>query len=122
MSSVMEVFVKIEGLLTDNVILVELGRRLAQRRLALALTQAELAEQAGISKRTVERVEAGATTQLSTLIRMLRVLELLDAMDTLIPAVGPRPMDLLKLKGKPRQRAPRKKRVAEESWEWGDRT
>ena len=113
---------KIDPLLKDNVILAELGRRLAQRRLECALTQADLAEQAGISKRTVERVEAGATTQLSTLIRILRVLELLHGVDALIPEAGPRPMDLLKLKGKPRQRAPRKKRVAEASWEWGDRT
>ena len=113
---------KIEGLLTDSVILAELGRRLVERRLELALTQAELAEQAGISKRTVERVEAGATTQLSTLIRILRVLELLHGMDALIPEAGPRPMDLLKLKGKQRKRAPRKKAVVEEPWDWGDRT
>ena len=112
---------KIEELLTDSVILAELGRRLAQRRLELALTQADLAEQAGISKRTVERVEAGATTQLSTLIRILRVLELLHGMDVLIPDSGPRPMDLLRLKGKQRQRAARKKTAHDEPWDWGDR-
>ena len=51
---------KIEGLLTDEAILAELGKRFAQRRLELQLTQEMLAEQAGVSKRTVERVEAGA--------------------------------------------------------------
>jgi transcriptional regulator with XRE-family HTH domain len=56
-------------LLTDKSILAELGGRLAQRRLELKLTQADLAEQAGVSKRTVERIEAGATTQMSTMIR-----------------------------------------------------
>jgi len=64
---------KIEGLLTDEVILEELGGRLARRRLELQLTQEMLAEQAGVSKRTVERAEAGATVQVSTLIRILRV-------------------------------------------------
>ncbi len=42
---------KIEGLLTASAILAELGGRLAQRRLALELTQEMLAEQAGVSKR-----------------------------------------------------------------------
>ena len=114
---------KIEGLLTDESILVELGKRLTQRRLELELTQADLADQAGISKRTVERIEAGATTQLATLIRILRALELLDGVENLIPEPGPRPMDLLKLKGRQRQRAPRKKKAArDEPWTWGDET
>ncbi|NTW51977.1 MAG: helix-turn-helix domain-containing protein, partial [Chlorobiaceae bacterium] len=60
---------KIEGLLTEEAILAELGRRFAQRRLELQLSQEMLAEQAGVSKRTVERVEAGATMQMSTMIR-----------------------------------------------------
>lgn len=112
---------KIEGLLTDETILAELGKRLAQRRLELKLSQAGLAEQAGISKRTLERIEAGATTQFSTLIRILRVLELLDGLEALVPETGPRPMDLLKLKGRQRQRAPRKKKAAsDEPWNWGD--
>ena len=112
---------KIEPLLADDAILAELGGRLTQRRLELQLTQAELAEQAGVSKRTIERVEAGATTQLSTFIRILRALELLDRLETLIPEVGPRPMDLLKLKGKERQRATRKRgEKSEHPWQWGD--
>lgn len=112
---------KIERLLTDETILVELGGRLAQRRLELQLTQADLAEQAGVSKRTVERVEAGATTQMSTMVRILRILDLLDRLEGLVPEAGPRPLDLLKLKGKERQRASRKKKQAGDgTWKWGD--
>jgi transcriptional regulator with XRE-family HTH domain len=114
---------KIEGLLTDEAILAEVGGRLAQRRLELQLTQEMLAEQAGVSKRTVERVEAGATTQMSTLIRLLRVLALLDRLETLVPETGPRPMDLAKLKGKARKRASgRRKSPDEGPWHWGDET
>ena len=112
---------KIEGLLTDEAILAELGGRLVQRRLELQFTQEMLAEQAGVSKRTVERVEAGATTQMSTMIRSLRVLELLDRLETLVPEAGLRPMDLLKLKGKARKRASgRRKPTDELPWKWGD--
>ncbi len=114
---------KIEKLLTDEAILAELGGRLAQRRLELQLTQEMLAEQAGLSKRTVERIEAEATTQTATLIRLLRVLELLDRLETLVPEAGPRPMDLVKLKGKARKRASGKRKPADKGpWQWGDET
>ena len=112
---------KIEGLLTDEAILTELGGRLTRRRLELQLTQKEMADQAGVSKRTVERIEAGATTQMSTLVRILRILKLLNNLNNLIPETGSRPMDLLKLKGKERQRATRKKKQQpDESWQWDD--
>lgn len=108
----------------DAAILGELGKRLAQRRLDLELTQAVVADQAGVSKRTVERMEAGATVQLSNFIRILRVLDLLDALDRLLPEPGPRPLDLLKLKSKSRQRAPSPHGVADKDdtfeWHWGD--
>ena len=112
---------KIEGLLTDEAILAELGRRFVQRRLELQLTQEILAEQAGVSKRTVERVEAGGTMQMSTMIRILRVLGLLDRLETLVPETRVRPMDLLKLKGKARKRASGKRKPTDEMpWKWGD--
>ncbi|MBN2702723.1 MAG: helix-turn-helix domain-containing protein [Pontiellaceae bacterium] len=112
---------KIESLMTDDAVLAELGGRLSQRRIESGLSQAELARQAGVSKRTVERVESGATAQTATLIRMLRALELLDRLEALVPDSGPRPMDLLKLKGEERKRAPRKKaEPTGQPWQWGD--
>jgi predicted transcriptional regulator len=112
---------KIEGILTDDAILGELGGRLAHCRLELQLSQGALAEQAGVSKRTVERVEAGATTQMSSMIRVMRVLGLLGRLEALVPEAGPRPMELLKLKGKARKRVRTKKKPAEEKpWTWGD--
>lgn len=110
---------KMEVLSADKTVLAELGRRLTQQRIDLQLTQADLAEQAGVSKRTVERIEAGFTTQLSTFIRILRILDLLERLNDLVPETGPRPMDLLKLKGKTRQRAVRKKST-KDAWQWGD--
>ncbi|MCA9432114.1 MAG: helix-turn-helix domain-containing protein [Candidatus Omnitrophica bacterium] len=112
---------KIERLLSDDAILAEIGERLVRRRLELDLSQATLADQAGVSKRTVGRIEAGESTQLSSIIRVLRVLDLVDRLDALAPESGPRPMDLLKLKGKERQRVSRKKKPpADQPWRWGD--
>jgi transcriptional regulator with XRE-family HTH domain len=113
---------KITGLLTDDAVLAELGARLVARRLALGLTQADVAEQAGIAKRTLERIEAGQTSQFNTLLRVLRVLETTTGLDSLVPESGPGPMDLLKRKGRQRQRASGRRgaKVPDKPWRWGE--
>lgn len=104
----------------NEAILAEIGKRMARRRLDFQLTQADLAEQAGVSKRTVERVEAGASAQMSSMIRIFRVLDLLPGLDNMIPESGPGPMDLLKLKGKMRQRASSSQpsHRPDDEWSW----
>lgn len=109
---------------TDEAVLAELGARLAQRRLALRLTQAELANQAGVGKRTVERIEAGHSAQLTSLIRLLRVLQLMPALHALVPESSARPMDLLKqqarLPQRVRKRADEERPSDGEPWSWGE--
>ncbi|MCD4652961.1 helix-turn-helix domain-containing protein [bacterium] len=95
---------KLNRLMTDDAILKEIGYRLARHRIDFQLTQEVLAREAGVSKRTVERIESGATAQMSSIIRILRVLDLTEKLDDLIPEIGPRPMDLLKFQGKTRKR------------------
>jgi len=106
-------------------LLSELGGRLARVRLDRNLTQAELAEQAAVSKRTVERLESGAAaTQLSGFLRVCRALGLLERFDTLVPESLPSPIAQLKLRGKQRRRASSAKtpdRPAKK-WVWGDRS
>ncbi len=113
---------EISKLLADDAILAEIGGRVARRRLDLQLTQADVAEQAGVAKRTVERIESGASAQMSSIIRILRVLDLLPGLDRMIPEAGPRPMDRLKRKGKVRKRASshRRSRRSDEPWSWDD--
>lgn len=113
---------KITSLLTDETVLAEIGERIATRRIEMQLTQAEVAEQAGIAKRTLERMEAGYSSQLASLIRVLRVLDAMPGLEGLIPETGPRPMDLLKREGKVRQRASGKrgKKSTGKPWHWED--
>ena len=119
----------ITQLLTDDAILVELGQRMARRRLDLQLTQAALAEQAGVAKRTIERIEAGSSAQMSSMIRILRVIDLLAGLDRLIPESQPSPMELLKGKGQPISKRKARSRVrqratnhglADKPWSWAD--
>jgi transcriptional regulator with XRE-family HTH domain len=114
---------KISISLTDESIIAEIGRRIAARRLEPQLTQAEVAEQAGVAKRTLERIEAGQSAQISSIIRILRVLDGVSDLDRIIPEVSARPMELLqRKKGKVRQRAskPRQADDGEKSWTWND--
>ncbi len=109
--------------LTDAASLAELGHRLARVRLDRQWTQAALAKQAGVSKRTVERLEAGGSTQTQNLIRVWRALGLLENLEALVGEAGPRPMELLTLKH-PRRRAssPRKPdaQTTPQKWTWED--
>lgn len=91
--------------LSEPEILAELGRRLRRYRLQQNLTQADLARDAGVGTRTVRNVESGGDTQLGTLLRILRALGRLDALDAFLPRPGVSPMELLRAGGRERQRA-----------------
>lgn len=91
--------------LTDVEIVAEIGRRLQQYRLQQNVTQRALADRAGVSLRTVQNVEAGEDTQLSTMMRLLRALRRLDAIDAFLPEPRVSPIALHESGGRRRRRA-----------------
>jgi transcriptional regulator with XRE-family HTH domain len=113
---------KISTHLTDEAVLAELGTRLAAARLDRNLTQAALAEEAGVSKRTVERLESGeVAARLSGLVRVCRALGLLERFDALVPTPLPSPIAQLKLARRTRKRARKKAAAtAARKWTWGE--
>jgi len=114
---------KIETGMTDEVTLRELGERLARARLERNLTQGALADQAGVSKRTVERLESGeVATKLSGFLRVCRVLGLMERFNALIPEPVPSPIAQLKLQGRNRKRASGKRAAGSSprKWTWDD--
>jgi transcriptional regulator with XRE-family HTH domain len=114
--------VEITNQLADPGVLAELSGRLKRLRLRRNLTQAQLAHEAGISKRTLERFEAGESTQLLNFIRICRALHLLGNLETLVPETLPSPLEQLQRRGKERQRASGRTEAeaAEPSWTWGE--
>ena len=117
---------KITPQLTDEGVLQQLGERLTGIRLDQRLTQAALAERAGVSKRTVERLESGeVATQLSGFLRVCRALGVLDRFETLLPEPTISPMAQLKMQGHQRQRqryrAAKKTSASEpKAWSWAE--
>jgi transcriptional regulator with XRE-family HTH domain len=121
---------KLDETLTDAALLQLIGERLARLRLAKNLTQQQLAEQAGLGVRTVQRLELGeAATQLSGFVRVCRVLGIVAQFDALLPEPAASPMaQLAQLKraGHPRKRATGLKRNAltarqpQKKWTWGE--
>jgi transcriptional regulator with XRE-family HTH domain len=128
---------RIQEYLTDDAVLAELGTRLERTRLERNLSQRELAAEAGVERKAVQRIEAGEPVKLTSFIRVLRALGLLDALDQLVPEPLPSPIELLKLHGKRRRRASGARRKggktppaakgkpgedATAPWRWGDET
>ena len=112
---------KITARIVDAIILRELGERLSHARLERNLKQADLATQAGVSKRTVERMEAGGPTQLDNIVRVCRALGLVERFEILIPEPVPSPVAQLKLRGKQRRRAATPRASARTGkWTWAD--
>ena len=89
---------------TPHAMAQEMGNRLRQVRLNKNLTQAEIAERAGLDRRRVIKAENG-NASLEDFFAILDVLEKTDQLVNFLPEQRISPVQLLKLRGKLRQRA-----------------
>ena len=76
----------------------EIGDRLKQARLNRDLTQSEVAELAGIARKTVLNAEKGKV-QLDIMIALLMALDLMQQIDLFLPKQEISPLQLAKLQG-----------------------
>ena len=83
----------------------EIGIRLKSERLQQNMTQATLADNAGISRRTLVGAERGEPFTIDTLLSILRVLSCLNQMEHFLPDETLSPIQLAKLNGHQRKRA-----------------
>jgi transcriptional regulator with XRE-family HTH domain len=113
---------RIEAENSDGTVLRELGSRLSRTRLERNLSQEQLANEAGVAKSTVERIEAGREVKLTSFVRVLRALGQLEDLDRLIPEPLPSPIERIRMQGRRRQRATqaRDQEGADEAvpWRW----
>ena len=74
---------------------MELGKRIREKRIQKRFKQSALAQRAGISIYTLQKMEYGKSYNVSTLIQVLRALNELDQLDHFLPRVEISPIDLL---------------------------
>lgn len=90
-------------------IMTELGERFRNYRIALGLSQKEVAESCGTTNMTVSRFESGkaGSIRLTTFLGLLRTLQLLENAYVTIPDLPESPSEVLKRQAKQRKRSPR---------------
>lgn len=114
--------------MSDDAIVAELGRRIALHREGLNLTQGEFADRAGVGRSTVQRIERGDSIQLSSLVKLLRAVGRVDALDAVLAAELRSPVAELQRQRERRQRVRHRHGDSEQpppasegpAWTWGD--
>lgn len=98
--------------LTDEQVLEKLGAELRRMRLERNLTQAAVAERAGVDRTTVVKLEAGNANSLTNMVQVLRALGRLDVLDGFHEEQRPTPYMVVEMQEKylrkQRKRASRK--------------
>ena len=76
----------------------ELGRRIQRLRLTRNMNQRVAAEKAGITRASLQNLEAGRGSSVQTLLRTLKALNYLEGIELLAPEPTVNPLALLRTK------------------------
>ena len=96
-------------------------KKLERIRLLKNISQAKLAEAAGVSRRTISRMENGEGISLDTFIRVMQALNLTDHLTAMLPNPEIRPIERVGRKGKGERKNASSPRTPKKTkkWEWG---
>lgn len=104
----------------NQMIMKELGQRIQESRIAMNLTQAQMAEQSGVALRTVARIEKGESVNVENVLNVLRVLGVLGNLNQLLQEQVIAPTELIDVGKKRRRASGKQKSQKRETWVWGD--
>lgn len=85
---------------TNAAVLTDMGKDLRQMRLNARLNQQDVADRAGISRKTLSLLENGKGGTLDTMVSVLRALDVLDLLDIFATEAQVSPIQYAKLSGK----------------------
>ncbi len=106
---------------TSDQIEAALCKRLESIRLSRNITQAQLAEEAGVSPRTIGRLEKGQGVSVDTFIRIMIALGIQQSLEALLPDPSVRPIERVGISAGERKRArPTQSSDERPTWSWGD--
>mgnify|MGYP003681936237 CR=1 FL=1 len=106
---------------TSDQIEAGLCKRLESIRLSRNITQAQLAEEAGVSPRTIGRLEKGQGVSMDTFIRIMMALNIQQNLEALLPDPSVRPIERIGMGAAERKRArPTKSNDDLPTWSWGN--
>ena len=98
--------------------IVELGKKIKTYRIMKELSQEDLSDKTGISKRSISRLEQGESIQMDNLFKILIALDLGDNIDLLVPDQTRRPSYYLDFSDSAPQRV--RKKTKKSTFKWGD--
>ena len=98
----------------------ELCAKLEAIRLLKNISQETLANTAGVSRRTISRMENGGGISLDTFIRIMMALNLQDHLQALLPSAEIRPIERVQRKSERKNASSPRKPKKSKKWEWGD--
>ena len=102
---------------TSDQIEAALCKRLESIRLSRNITQEQLAEEAGVSTRTIGRLEKGQGVSMDTFIRVMMALNIQQNLEALMPDPNVRPIERVGMGAGERKRA-RPAKSLDESPSW----
>ena len=95
--------------MSDDKLALLLGEFIKHHRIERNLSQDELAIAAGLSRSTISLMERGKSMSLNSIIRVLRVLDVLYVFDSLRVPQQLSPLEMLKIQEKQRKHSSHKK-------------
>lgn len=96
----------------------ELGQKIKTYRIMKEMSQQDLEDKTGVSKRSISRLEQGESVQVDNLFKLLLGLELGDNIELLVPDQTKRPSFYLeKTADKPKRV---RKKIKKSEFKWGD--
>lgn len=99
-------------------IIKELGKKIKLYRIMKEMTQQDLVDKTGISKRSISRLEQGESVNTDILFKALLALDLGDNIEQLVPDQTRRPSYYLEDSNSVPKRV--RKKPAKKSFKWGD--
>jgi transcriptional regulator with XRE-family HTH domain len=95
--------------MSDDRLAQLLGEFIKHHRIDKNISQDELATKAGLSRPTISLMERGKSMNLNSIIRVLRVLDLLYLFDAIKITQTISPIEMLKIQEKQRKRSSKKR-------------